>query len=395
VDEARAVSGPLAAALPSFLLVLHLVVLAGLVLVAVGWPIALAVAALRNRRPAAEPARWPDVAVVVPTLDEETFVAAKLDDLRGTLYPPERLRVLVVDGGSSDRTVERVRAAAGHGVELRVVEEARCKADQLASAFATLGEEIVVVSDADTTLDPLCIRRLVATLCADPGTALVGAWVEPGTECLEERIHWQLVNALWWLEGEAASATGVSGVCYAVRRKALGDALAADAIAEDVQLPLALAAYGYRARICRHARARELRVPRDARELLAFRRRRGAAYLRELRRAPGAPVLRAAEIVRRARLALFAFGPRAALAAVLLLAALLASERGLAALAATAVAAAICAIPLVAAGIAAGGGRRPLRLAVALARLPFLTALALFSLPRAARLEGAPRGARR
>ena len=79
----------------------------------------------------------------------------------------------------------------------------------------------VIVTDADTRLEPNCVTELVATLLADPQTAIVGATVRPASALLEERIHWWFLNHLWWLEGEALSAAIVSGVCYAARRRAV------------------------------------------------------------------------------------------------------------------------------------------------------------------------------
>jgi cellulose synthase/poly-beta-1,6-N-acetylglucosamine synthase-like glycosyltransferase len=152
---------------------------------------------------------------------------------------------------------------------------------QVARGLADVTHDVVVVTDADTRLEPACIRRLVEVLLHDPSTAVVGAAVRPASPLLEERVHWWFLNLLWWLEGEALSSAIVSGVCYAVRRSAVAAPLDG-ARAADARIALVAAARGWRVRVCREARATELRVPSTRREQIRFRRRRGSDYLAEL-----------------------------------------------------------------------------------------------------------------
>ncbi len=49
------------------------------------------------------------VAIIIPTLNEEKFIAACLDSVLAQSYPTEHMDIMVVDGGSKDRTHEIVR----------------------------------------------------------------------------------------------------------------------------------------------------------------------------------------------------------------------------------------------------------------------------------------------
>jgi cellulose synthase/poly-beta-1,6-N-acetylglucosamine synthase-like glycosyltransferase len=248
-----------------------------------GYIFALTVMALRRRMQRSRPMTEPRIAVIIPTLNEETLIRGKLEDLRRTDYPREQMTIIVVDGGSWDRTqsVVEERMQAGDGIRLQRLSHTHGRADQIARAVSDLDHEIVVITDVDARLEPSCIRELVRTLIEDRRTGLVGALARPHTGLLEEHLHWRLVNYLWWLEGEVLSSALVSGVCFAARREALR-ALVPHAATEDVQLALPAAAHGYRVRICTTALATEIRVPQTARELVQFRRRHGGAYLREL-----------------------------------------------------------------------------------------------------------------
>jgi cellulose synthase/poly-beta-1,6-N-acetylglucosamine synthase-like glycosyltransferase len=256
-----------------------------------GYVAALVVVAARrhSRAGAAEEIgtcpRFPQIAVVVPVRNEEKLVAAKLADLRKTDYPPELLAIVVVDGGSTDRTAAIVEAERAHNSALRLVrvDGSRGRADQLNAVLPTLLQEIVVVTDVDAELDPACIRALVESLLELPATDVVGARIRPASRLLEERIHWWLLSSLWWLEGEALGNGQVSGVCYALRKSAVST-LPSDCTADDIHFGLLASARGRQVRLCRTALATEMRVPQTLRELLTFRRRRGSGYLRELRR---------------------------------------------------------------------------------------------------------------
>jgi cellulose synthase/poly-beta-1,6-N-acetylglucosamine synthase-like glycosyltransferase len=251
-----------------------------------GYLLALAVLAARRTRSQRAVEPLPEITVLVPVRNEAECLAAKLDDLRRADYPAERMRIVVADGDSDDGTPALVEAAAREDprITLLRVPGARHKLDQVRAALATIDTPIVVATDADAALEPACIRRLVDLLAADPTTAVVGAWVNPATPLLEERLYWLLLNRLWWLEGEALGAAVVSGVCFAVRRTAID--LTPAVGSDDVAIAYAAAAAGARVRLCSAAQVTELRVPRTPRELLHFRVRRGRNYLAAVLRPP-------------------------------------------------------------------------------------------------------------
>ena len=226
----------------------------------------------------------PPIVVLMATLNEIEGIDAKLADLLRVDYPTDRLRLMIVDGGSTDGTVARIEAAraAGAPIELLRAPHLGTKLEQLRYALALLDEEIVVTTDADTRLDPGCVRALVELLVSDPSTAVAGARVRPDTQLLEERIYWWCLNTLWWLEGEALSAAVVSGVCYALRRRVLFETPHAEG-ADDILFALAAGAHGHGVRLCRGAGAVETRVPHTLTEFVSFRRRRGAGYFGALR----------------------------------------------------------------------------------------------------------------
>ncbi len=103
--------------------------------------------------------RSPSVSVVVPALNEERnlpHVFARL--------PREITEVILVDGGSVDRTVEVARELLP---SIKVIRQTRTgKGNALACGFAACTGEIIVMIDADGSTDPAEIPDFVAALLA-------------------------------------------------------------------------------------------------------------------------------------------------------------------------------------------------------------------------------------
>ncbi len=106
------------------------------------------------------------VAIVIPALDEAQTLPRMVRHL--ALLDPAPAEVLVVDGGSSDATVEIARAAG-----LAVMTAARGRARQINAGVAAVTSPIVCVLHADTLLPDDAVAVIRRTL-ADRRVALAG-----------------------------------------------------------------------------------------------------------------------------------------------------------------------------------------------------------------------------
>lgn len=98
-----------------------------------------------------EPMNEPTVSIVMPVLNEASIVEAAICRLRNDFPDCE---LLVVDGGSSDGTVER---AAAHA---RVIASARGRALQMNAGAAHATGAVLWFVHADTVLQPSALRQL-------------------------------------------------------------------------------------------------------------------------------------------------------------------------------------------------------------------------------------------
>lgn len=114
----------------------------------------------------------PPVSVLVACRNEERVLDRLLDALRGFDYPPDRLQLIVVDDGSTDRTPEILDACARIDPRLLVLHRPEGsgggKSGALNMALRHVTGEVAVVFDADHCPRPDVLLRL-ARHFADPG----------------------------------------------------------------------------------------------------------------------------------------------------------------------------------------------------------------------------------
>jgi len=210
-----------------------------------GYPLLLRAIASRRRATAERSSGGPlpTVSMIVPVHNEERRLEKKIANTRALDYPSDRLQVIFISDGSTDRTMEMLRAAEGPGLEVVELNERAGKAAGLNAGLARATNDIVVFSDASITLEPGSMGEIVAPF-ADPQIGCVSGEdriAESGGEGLYGRYE----LALRRLESRVHSIVGASGSFYAQRR-ALCDPFT-EGMAPDFLSVLRTVAKGYRA----------------------------------------------------------------------------------------------------------------------------------------------------
>jgi dolichol-phosphate mannosyltransferase len=112
-----------------------------------------------------------EVTVVIPTLNEVRAIGRVLEEVLALGIPREN--VVVVDGGSTDGTVE---VASSYGVVV-LPQEGRGKADAVRTGLRYVGTPYVVVMDGDYTYPARYIPKLLEALTSGDCDLVVGARV--------------------------------------------------------------------------------------------------------------------------------------------------------------------------------------------------------------------------
>jgi cellulose synthase/poly-beta-1,6-N-acetylglucosamine synthase-like glycosyltransferase len=199
--------------------------------------------------------------------DEEKSIVRWVRSTLAFDYPRERLEVVVVSDGSSDRTLEW---AAKAGADLVLDVPRRGKVTALNAAVERARGEVLAFSDANSTWEPDALRRLVAHL-ADPHVGYVCGRLRldgAGGEN-QEGLYWRYETAVRALESRLAGVTAGNGAINAVRREAY---IALEPTrGQDISFPYELTKRGWRAAFEPRAVARE---PMAATLGSEFRRKR-------------------------------------------------------------------------------------------------------------------------
>lgn len=153
--------------------------------------------------------RLPRVAVLVPAWNEAPVLRFSVDRMMALDYPPDSLRVAVVDDASTDETPELLAAKVaqypGRVMNLRRERGGQGKAHTLNYGLdRLLGDdwaEAVLITDADVVFQPDAIRRMVRHL-ADEHVGAVTAFIREASQA----PNW--MNRYIGYEYTAAQAAG-------------------------------------------------------------------------------------------------------------------------------------------------------------------------------------------
>ena len=108
----------LAVRIPNVLGALAIVAAALLFYVYIGYPLLLAILGIFFRRPRMKTGYTPSITVLIAAYNEETAIGRKIGETLALEYPGDKLEILVVSDGSTDRTDEIVESVADPRVRL-------------------------------------------------------------------------------------------------------------------------------------------------------------------------------------------------------------------------------------------------------------------------------------
>jgi cellulose synthase/poly-beta-1,6-N-acetylglucosamine synthase-like glycosyltransferase len=250
-----------------------------------GYAVALAaiarVFAPSARRSAGEPsaAVLPSLSLIVAAHDEQSVIAAKVENALALDYPRELLQLIVACDGCSDATAQRAREA-GADIVLELPRGGKIRAQDAAVRGAR--GEIVAFSDANALWEPGAARALVGAFGRDSSVGyacgqvrfLQAARGENATN--QEGLYWRYEMAVRSLESRLRSITAGNGAIYATRHEAY---LEVDPImGHDLSFPFKMVKRGWRAVYVPGARASEKMVPSIEGEFARKRRMMSHAW---------------------------------------------------------------------------------------------------------------------
>jgi peptidoglycan-N-acetylglucosamine deacetylase len=193
----------------------------------------------------------PAVTVLIPAYNEESVIVQTVTSV--LLSDLKDIQVIVVDDGSSDKTLEMLQSNFGNNEAVQIIHQSnRGKAAALNNALSHANTDIVVTIDADTEIESDAIQKLLRHF-SDPTVGAVAGNVKVGNRS-RWLTRWQALEYVTSQNMEKRAfdllncITVVPGALGAWRKKAIEDAggITADTVAEDADLTIAIRRLGWR-----------------------------------------------------------------------------------------------------------------------------------------------------
>jgi cellulose synthase/poly-beta-1,6-N-acetylglucosamine synthase-like glycosyltransferase len=190
----------------------------------VGYPALLWIACRLFRRAGATGEYLPFVSVIVPVHNEQSGIAAKLEDCLALNYPRDRLEIIVASDGSTDATEAIVRQYADRDPRIRLL-KSECRAGK--SGVQNLGVresrgDLLFLTDANTRT-PANVLRLLSSNFSDPPVGLVSATVNfaTGSDAVSQgqSLYWRYEYFLRQAESDIGILATGGGAAMMIRRE--------------------------------------------------------------------------------------------------------------------------------------------------------------------------------
>ena len=136
------------------------------------------------------------VSVIVPAKNEERAIGAVIRGIRAVMG--KGAEILVVDGSSTDRTVENAREADADAIVIQ--QEGSGKGMAVRTAIKHVTGDAIVLIDSDLTYDPHDIPRVLEPILNDEADAVLGSRlagkIEKGAMVTTNRLGNHLYSVL-------------------------------------------------------------------------------------------------------------------------------------------------------------------------------------------------------
>ncbi|RKD87682.1 glycosyltransferase family 2 protein [Mangrovibacterium diazotrophicum] len=190
----------------------------------------------------------PKICLFVTAYNEAAFVAAKVENSFQLNYPQEKLQLLWVTDGSTDKTPELLKQYPD--VQVQHLPERLGKVHAMNRGMQYVTAPIVVFTDSNTLLGPDSLLHLVrhfrnGNVACVAGEKRVVKADEINVAAAGESLYWKLESRMKRMESELSSVVGAAGELFAIRRE-LFRPVDEDCLLDDFQISMQMVAEGFR-----------------------------------------------------------------------------------------------------------------------------------------------------
>ena len=215
----------------------------------IGYPLLLALIGVFVQRAKPEPDYEPTLSVLIAAYNEEANIGRKIEQTLALDYPADKIEILMLSDGSSDRTDEIIGNYPDPRVRLVRIPERHGKTHAQNEGVRAAKGEVLIFSDATTVYHPMALRFLASNYRDPKVGAASGRYQYFDAEGksptgLGTVAFWNYENLIKTMQSRIKTISGCCGCIYSVRRKAYTDL--PDDIISDLVQPLWVIQKGYR-----------------------------------------------------------------------------------------------------------------------------------------------------
>lgn len=201
----------------------------------------------REKKPDSE-YTLPPVTLITAAFNEENIIKEKIRNTLELDYPSDKLHIVFITDGSSDRTEQYAREFSG--IKVMHEPERKGKIAAIHRAMKAVNTPIVIFSDANTLISNEAIKKIVWHYQFPDigGVAGEKKILSTGTEKVAgagEGLYWKYESLLKKLDAELYSVVGAAGELFSIRTE-LYEPVPGNVILDDFIISLNICRKGYR-----------------------------------------------------------------------------------------------------------------------------------------------------
>ncbi|HUX54791.1 MAG TPA: glycosyltransferase [Williamwhitmania sp.] len=211
-------------------------------------------------------AEFPSCTILIPAHNEEKVISYTIEAMLSLKYPKDKLKIMVINDGSKDRTKEIIEEYAANDsrvmlYDVPVGQGGKGKSRALNLAIKQAKSEVIAIYDADNTPDPMSLHYLVVNLLSNKEYgAVIGKFrtVNKARNLLTRFINIEtlsfqsMLQAGRWQMHNIATLPGTNFVMWKWLIDEL-DGWDEEALTEDSELSIRIYELGYKIKFCPYA----------------------------------------------------------------------------------------------------------------------------------------------
>jgi len=177
----------------------------------------------------------PSVSVIVPTYNEESVIARRIENFKSIAYPHDKLQIVIVDAStdSTPQIVEQMKSDALELVLIRQTERGSFNGAVLAG-FNVASGSVISITGADTEFETNTLLQVVKHFSRENVGVVTGRMVTRNLQVLSgklEKTYRDLYDFMREAESSMDSCFDIKGELCAARREIVAEILRKPSIA--------------------------------------------------------------------------------------------------------------------------------------------------------------------